>query len=59
MTEEQIRNEIWLDMRAKVTGILVQNGILDTRNDVAGFWNHDGFGNATWISIYDLLEASK
>jgi hypothetical protein len=59
MTEEAIYEQAWLEARANVTSILVQHGILDTRNDIAGFWSHDGFGNSTWLSIYDLMEANK
>jgi hypothetical protein len=41
----------WLQARSELVAILVREGVLDTRNDIAGFSRGD-----EWISIYDLLE---
>jgi hypothetical protein len=50
------QEQTWIDARTKIVSILVNNGVLDTHNGMAGFWSHDGFGTSTWISIYDILE---
>jgi hypothetical protein len=42
----------WLEARAEIISILVRQGILSTKGDIAGFWDGD-----KWVSIYDLLEA--
>lgn len=41
----------WLQARSEIVATLVANGILESRNGSAGFWQ-----NETWISVYDLLE---
>jgi hypothetical protein len=41
----------WLQTRSELVAILVRNGVIETRNDIAGFWDGE-----TWVSIYDLME---
>ena len=54
-----VREQAFLDMRAKISSALVENGILETRNDVAGFWKFDPTGNHVWVSLYELLESAR
>ena len=59
ITESQIKlvkEQTFLDMRVKISNALVENGILETRNDIAGFWKFDPMGNHVWVSFYELLE---
>jgi hypothetical protein len=53
-----IKEQSWIEARANIVGNLVQFGILETRNDVAGFWANVG-GTPTWVSVYDLLEQNR
>lgn len=62
MNESQVtlvQEQTWLDMRTKVAQILVENGILESRNDIVGFWKFDPTGNHQWVSLYDLLETAR
>jgi hypothetical protein len=56
---ESIKDQVWIEARTAMTDALVSYGILEKRNDVAGFWAHDVSGNATWLSVYDVLENSR
>jgi hypothetical protein len=41
---------IFLDQRAKIVSTLLDEGILESNNGVAGFWRgHE------WVSVYDIL----
>jgi hypothetical protein len=53
---QKVRTAEWLQARSELVGILVQNGIVETKNDIAGFPSVDEDGNETWVSIYDLME---
>jgi hypothetical protein len=46
----------WLEARSKLVAILVENGILETKNDIAGFPAFNLDGTETWVSIYELME---
>ena len=62
LTESQIaaiKEQAWINARTVITDALVSYGILEKRNDIAGFWAHDVSGNATWMSIYEVLEAAR
>ena len=59
ITESQIKlikEQTFLNMRSKISETLVENGILETRNDIAGFWKFDPMGSHVWVSLYELLE---
>lgn len=62
LTESQvtvIKDQAWIQARTAITDVLVAYGILEKRNDIAGFWAHDVSGNATWMSVYDVLEEAR
>jgi hypothetical protein len=50
----QTINPEWLQARAELVAILVNEGILDSRDGIAGFWRGD-----YWVSIYDLMEETN
>jgi hypothetical protein len=52
------KEQAWLDVRASIVSILVSFGILETRDDIAGFWANVG-GIPTWVSVYELLEQNR
>jgi len=54
-----VKEQTFLDMREKISAALVEHGILETRNDIAGFWKFDPMGNHVWVSLYDLLETVR
>ena len=56
---ELVREQVWLETRAKLAEILLQYQILDTHNDSVGFWYHAPDGQPFWMSLYDLLEQNK
>lgn len=41
----------WLQARSEIVALLVREGIIETRNDIAGFWRGE-----EWASIYTLME---
>ena len=41
----------YLETRSQLVAILVQKGVLESRNGIAGFWVGD-----EWVSVYDVLE---
>ena len=41
---------IFLDQRAKIVSTLLDEGILESKDGVAGFWR--GY---EWVSVYDIL----
>jgi hypothetical protein len=41
----------WLQARSELVAILVREGVIETKNDIAGFYRGD-----EWVSIYDLME---
>jgi hypothetical protein len=41
----------WYQLRSELVAILVREGVIESRNDIAGFWRGD-----EWVSVYDLLE---
>jgi hypothetical protein len=47
---EYLSQIIHLEQRAKLIAILVREGIVETKDDVAGFWRGE-----EWVSLYDLL----
>jgi hypothetical protein len=53
-----IKEQAWLEARASIVSNLVHYGVLETRNDIAGFWANIG-STPTWVSIYDLLEENR
>lgn len=53
-----IKEQAWIEARANIVSNLVHYGVLETRNDVAGFWATLG-PTPTWVSIYDLLEETR
>lgn len=53
-----IKEQTWLEARSNIVSTLVSFGILETRNDIAGFWSNVG-GVPTWVSVYDLLEQNR
>jgi len=44
----------WLQARSEIVALLVREGVIETRNDIAGFWRGE-----EWVSIYDLMEESN
>lgn len=46
----------WLEARSKLVAILVENGVVQTKDDIAGFPVPNPDGTETWVSIYDLME---
>jgi hypothetical protein len=61
LTESQIKivkEQAWLEARASIVRNLLHFGILETRNDIAGFWANIG-GTPTWVSVYDILEQNR
>lgn len=41
----------WLAARSAVIAVLLKEGVLESRNDIVGFWKND-----EWVSVYDLME---
>jgi hypothetical protein len=52
-----IKDKTYLDIRAKVAEVLLQQGILDTYEGRVGWWVNNG--SATFIALYDVLEAVR
>jgi hypothetical protein len=50
----QMSNPEWLRARADLVAILINEGILDSRDGIAGFWRGED-----WVSIYDLMEETN
>lgn len=54
---ELIKNKVFLDIRARVAEILLDQGILDTHDGVVGWWVSSS--SPTFISLYDVLEDAR
>ena len=46
----------WLEARSKLVAILVEHGVVQTKDDIAGFPVPNPDGTETWVSIYELME---
>jgi hypothetical protein len=53
-----IKDQTFLNLRARIAQILLDQQILDTHNDSVGWWSHSG-GTSTWVSLYDVLEEAR
>lgn len=54
---ELIKNKIYIELRAKIAEILIDQGILDTHNGTVGWWVPSS--HPTFISLYDVLEDAR
>jgi hypothetical protein len=54
---ELIEEKAFLDIRAKVSEILIEHGILDTYEGKVGWWVNNG--GPAFISLYDVLEDAR
>lgn len=60
MDESQIqliKDKTFLDIRAKVSQILLEQGILDTHDGRVGWWVAST--SPTFIALYDVLEDAR
>jgi hypothetical protein len=52
-----IKDKTYLDIRAKVGEVLLEQGILDSYEGKVGWWVNNG--GASFIALYDVLEAVR
>jgi hypothetical protein len=52
-----IKDKTYLEIRSKVSEILVEQGILDTYEGRVGWWVNNG--GPSFISLYDVLEDAR
>jgi hypothetical protein len=55
MNSEQIRDLVFLEIRAKLSQALLEQGLIETLDGNLGWWKDD----FNFISFYDIMEAIR
>lgn len=51
---DYLRKTIYLEQRSKFVEVLLQEGLIESNNGIAGFWRGE-----EWVSIYEVLEKTN